>query len=223
MCFDELDHYRGVQRLWLYEREFTEAFLSEARKAAVVYDIGANVGIYSLMAAKVNPAAQVIAFEPEPHLTQLVERSAKANGFANVEVKRICLGDTDGEVQLSLAGVSGHHVAVVGEGDAITTPIARLDTLIQRGEIAPPDLIKIDAEGYEFKILNGFGDLLAKHGPKIVIEVHERFMLRYGDSFAELKALLHGAGYEGVLLREPAPGEVENVHQQSHYLFSPKR
>ncbi|HYC67395.1 MAG TPA: FkbM family methyltransferase [Brevundimonas sp.] len=223
ICFDDLDHFRGVRRLWRYEREFTDTFLEEARKATVVYDIGANVGIYSLMAAKVNPRAEIIAFEPEPHLTQLVERSARANGFANIEVKRICLGDADGEVQLSLAGVSGHHVAVAGEGKAITTPVARLDSLISRGEIAPPDLIKIDAEGYEFKILSGLGDMLARHQPRIVIEVHEHFMQRYGDSFDGLKALMRKAGYEGVLLRKPAAGEAEDVHRQSHYLFAPQR
>lgn len=223
ICFDELDHFRGVRRLWHYEREFTNTFLEEARGAAVIYDIGANVGIYSLMAAKVNPAANIVAFEPEPHLTQLIGRSAKANGFTNIDVRRICLGDADGEVQLSLAGVSGHHVAVAGEGESITTPIARLDSLIGRGEIAPPDLIKIDAEGYEFKILSGLGDMLAKHAPKIVIEVHEHFMLRYGDSFEALQALMRDAGYEGRLLRKPAPGEAEDVHRQSHYLFAPKQ
>ena len=220
VCFEDLSHYRGVRRLWLYEREFTEAFLKAASDAAVIYDVGANVGIYSLLAARANPAARVFAFEPEPRLTTLIARSAAANDFGGIEVKRVCLGDENGEMRLALSGVSGHHVSTGTETDTIPTTVARIDTLVASGQLPAPNLIKIDAEGYEYKILDGMGDLLRTHGPDIVVEIHETFMERYGDSLEKLLALMSAAGYVAVRLRQPDNGETHNVHRQSHYLFT---
>jgi hypothetical protein len=94
--------------LGAYEIPVQKALIENAQPGGVVYDVGANVGYFSLLAARrVGPEGRVYAFEPVARNAAAIERSARANGFHAVEVFEKAVGAADGAADLNLA----RHIA----------------------------------------------------------------------------------------------------------------
>ena len=139
------------------------------RPGGVVYDVGANVGFLTLIAARlVGPEGRVYAFEPIPDNARAIERNAALNGFANVTVLELALTDRSGEAVLRIPRINqGAHLAVVGdaageEDDLIvrTAPLDELDGL------RPPELVKLDVEGAESSSSGGCGAASPRTAPR---------------------------------------------------------
>jgi len=130
------------------------------------YDIGANVGFFTVIAARrVGPAGRVVAFEPVHSNAALLRRNLAANAFENAEIVEAAVGDRSGSVPfLSRTAVDGK---VHPRGDT-QVRMVRLDDL----DLPAPDLVKIDAEGAEFDVLRGARALIERHRPTIVCELH---------------------------------------------------
>lgn len=181
------------------EGDFTLVFGALASQAAVILDVGANMGLYSLLGASKNPSARVYALEPEPHNLEAIRRNLRANRLDNVTPLPLGLGDRQDTVILRLEGLSenaagtGHHV--VNQGEGLPILVADLDSLIAAGLVQPPDLIKMDIEGYEFKALKGMRRLLLEHHPDLLIEVHPAILPKHGESVEEMEAFLAALGY----------------------------
>ncbi len=145
----------------------------------VVYDIGANVGFLTIIAARlVGRQGRVIAFEPVPANLEQLRHNAAVNGFTQVTARCEALSSTDGKAifQVSadptwgkLAGIGATISRKVGE---ISVAVSRLDTLLHEGDLPFPDLIKIDVEGAEADVLDGAGDTFRKSRPILLIELH---------------------------------------------------
>lgn len=182
------------------EGDFTRAFGVLAGKAEVIADVGSNLGFYSVFAAKKNPSARVFAMEPEPYNVAALKANLAANRLDNVTVLPMALGDQDAEAVLQLeglpetAGGTAHRVASAGSGLPILT--ARMDSLIKAGIMPPPQLIKMDIEGYEYKALKGMGELLARHHPDLLIEVHPDMLLEQSESVEAMESYLADLGYD---------------------------
>lgn len=160
-----------VQRLLYLEGE---RFVAESRlvrgllaPGMRVADVGANIGYYLLLVeSAVGPDGRVICFEPEPANLRELRRNVLANGFANVEVVAAAAGAADGEVALR----SGINAAVVADGEGEhRVPMVRLDAVLAG---RPPDLLKIDVEGYEGHVLAGARGILAERRPIVFLEIH---------------------------------------------------
>lgn len=131
-----------------------------------VVDVGANIGYYLLLFESVlGPEGSIDCFEPEPENFAELARTVRGNGFANVRLHPLAVGDQTGTVSLH-TGING-AVAAPGEGE-VTVPICRLDDLVT----GPVDFLKIDVEGYEGHVLSGARRLLAEHKPKLFLEIH---------------------------------------------------
>jgi FkbM family methyltransferase len=148
------------------------------RPGDCVWDVGANVGLYSeLFAAAVGPTGRVISFEPSPGCVAIIEerRRRNASGGAPWEVIAGALGDEDGDAWLSVAAGStapGNHLAD-GAG-AATVPVRtyRGDSIVAAGYPAPA-VVKIDVEGFEGEVLDGMTSVLAMPSLRAVcVEVH---------------------------------------------------
>lgn len=134
------------------ERDALSAFVGALEPDDIVWDIGANVGTYSLLASQLG--ATVHAFEPSADARQRLERNADLNTLTPT-VHPIALSDTDGTATLSYADRSGVRELTVDEaGDTVTT--RRGDTI----DAPTPDIIKIDVEGAELAVLDGLSDRL---------------------------------------------------------------
>jgi FkbM family methyltransferase len=169
------------------ERDVEDSFLELLHPGDSVYDLGANIGWYTLLAARhVGPAGRVIAFEPKVTNAAYIAWNAAANEFDNVSVVPAAVSDQDGwAVFLD----KGPLVSRLDKDDddaqaqrrasrkqqtrrKIAVPVLSLDTWIAQTEQAPPTVVKIDIEGAEIGALRGMSKTLRSAKPALVIEPH---------------------------------------------------
>jgi FkbM family methyltransferase len=137
----------------------------------VVYDIGANVGYYSLLASElVGDKGRVFAFEPQPRAVAYLRKHLEINHVKNVTVLECAVSDKVGKARFcrGLDSSTG-HLDNQGENEVSTVT---LDSLAKEGRIPPPDVMKIDVEGGELSALTGSQTILDNHHPKIFLEMH---------------------------------------------------
>jgi len=169
-----------------------------------VIDIGANIGIFSVLMARAVGNRKVLSIEPTPAVARRLQHNISANGVAaNVIVEQCAVGATTGTVTMNtVAGMEEYSRVgamvlpdTVGRAAvAVTVPIHTLDELIARHGLKPT-LIKMDIEGSEMRALSGATVALEKHRPTIVAEVDDRMLASAGSSAAEFLGLLRGRGY----------------------------
>jgi FkbM family methyltransferase len=158
---------RTVYFTGTYEPELIAFLLSELADGDVVADVGAHIGIHSLVLTRAG--ARVIAFEPAPDSAARLRAAARANGLA-VEVVEVALGAEEGSVGLFAdprydradAGV----LSVAGAGERVAT--ARAMTLDSCG-LDRLDVLKVDVEGAEAAVLEGARETLARLRPRAVV------------------------------------------------------
>lgn len=170
-------------------------------------DIGANVGFFSLLAARlVGPRGRVLAFEPEPDLGECLRRSAAANGFAHLEHYQLALSNRSGELAFHRArdGTASSLVAEAPGREARyestrVTPVATLDELVESGrvELDAITLLKVDVEGEEPRTIAGMLGTLRRTGyPSIWCEVRgPSGSTRAPNTYLPVKQQLAELGY----------------------------
>jgi FkbM family methyltransferase len=188
---------RGIY-LWRddIEPEFKH-FTSLIDPGAVVVDIGANTGIYSLRAAaRVGPTGVVVAVEPFPELAADLHRNVMLNRFVNVRTRCLCAGGATEATQLFANFAKPNSFSLLRRDPAAVSISAlkiTLDDLFVLEKLDRLDYVKIDAEGAEQEILDGGRRVLAKHRPIIQAEVSIASVQRVNlDSYIALRA--HRAG-----------------------------
>ena len=147
------------------------------KRSFVIVDVGANVGIYSLVAKAVNPAATVCAFEPVPRFFQRLVANCERNAL-DVRCFDHALSDRDGEATLWDLAAHHHYHASLSRSDmaAHSGPVERrvvartLASVLTEGNIDGVDLVKIDVEGWEPEVIEGMGALL-RNRPTILVEI----------------------------------------------------
>ncbi len=145
-------------------------FVRIVRPGGVFYDIGANVGFYSLLASELILPGKVFAFEPSPENVQYLRSHLEINKITNVKILALALCDKQGQAFFaSEATGSMGHLATVG-GFQVQT--STLDSLLQSREILPPDYIKMDIEGAELSALRGAQECFEKYHPVLFLATH---------------------------------------------------
>lgn len=146
------------------ELEVLAAFQREITAGDVVWDVGANVGTYSLLAAL--SGAQAEAFEPGESARARLRRNAELNGVT-VTLHDVALSEENGEAVLTTESRSGiRRLSEDGAGDTVST--RRADGI----DAPQPDVVKIDVEGAELRVLQGMRDTLAD-ARTVFVEVHD--------------------------------------------------
>ena len=162
-----------------------------------VYDVGANVGIYSVSLA-LNGVQNVYAFEPSPvAVTQCVANIARNGVGEQVAVHAYGLGETDKTrvfYRSTYPELSGFERASATRWGAVVeehhmVPVRRIDGI----SLPAPDLLKIDVEGAELSVLRGARETLDKENPTIIIEIHETGLP--GNRRENLRSFLTDRGY----------------------------
>lgn len=154
---------------WLgtYERDKQELFARLLRPGMTAYDIGANVGFYSLLSSRlVGPDGMVYAFEPVPRNLRYLREHVRLDGAENVRVVECAVGESVGV--LSFDESHDPHTGRLAESGRLKVPVKNLDSLDTR----PPDLIKMDIEGAEGAALRGAVETLKSHRPTILLATH---------------------------------------------------
>jgi len=199
-----LETYWQYQRFrWMHpEIQLFEELVDELQPGDVFYDVGAHLGWHAVVAASIAEDVEVVAFEPHPKTASRLATVLQATG-QDATIKQLALYDRPGTVEFTAAPAAGAHVAGA-RGDhpdaTISVDTVDGDSLVERGEIRPPDILKVDAEGAEAEVLAGLERTIESHPPRILYcEVHEeqapvtRLLEEYGyewSSFESARPLL---------------------------------
>jgi len=160
----------------------------------VFYDLGANIGLFSLIAARiVGAAGRVFSFEPDAKVAERLRRNIAHNKISNVTVIQAGIWSTSGNVQFvadesSPERVTGKFLTVEDQAVGVPVRSVALDDFIQNAPA--PDAIKCDVEGAEVEALRGAQNLLHAKRPWIVCEMHSEANDR------QVRELLRNLGYD---------------------------
>jgi FkbM family methyltransferase len=159
----------GTHGCWLgtYEAEAQASFAAHIKRNDVVYDIGANVGFFTLLAARlVGEGGHVYAFEPLPRNLDFLRRHVALNKLTNVTILPVAVAATAGV--LKFAEGANPSMGGLSATGALEVPTVALDELQHR----PPRFMKIDVEGAESDVLAGATKTLRTHHPTIHLSTH---------------------------------------------------
>lgn len=159
--FDGISHellYEGAHEQ--YETKLFRQFLTEGM---TIVDIGANIGYYTLLGAKlVGDKGRVFAFEPEPQNFALLTRNIELNKYRNIVAVRKAVSNKTGKADLFLNRQAGAHGFLPDREDVVgvtTVETVSLDGYFEGSE-SPIDIIKIDVEGAELAVLQGMPNII---------------------------------------------------------------
>lgn len=194
----------GIHLLTLgrWETAYTALFTRLVKPGDTVLDLGANHGVYALLASQiVGPTGRVDAFEPNPRLARLVDLSLRLNGFSPwAQIHPVGVSEASGTAQLVFIDnfSGGGSVALPGgtaaAGQSIECRLVALDEMFADPAYRP-DVIKMDVEGHEGRALRGMRRVLERApGVRIMMEFVPEMMARAGVPAAEVTAMLSGLG-----------------------------
>ena len=189
-------------KLWRRNLEKTDPRLFDwaqefVRKGDVVWDVGANVGLFTFSAASIAGATgYVLAIEADGWLVELLRRSVKTRPELSAECEVMSAAVSDSvdimRFQIAARGRSTNHLADVngssqtgGVRDSMLVGTVSLDWVLER--LPAPQVVKIDVEGAEYQVLQGAHKLLSAIRPTILCEVT--------SAGAQVGQLLKGHGY----------------------------
>lgn len=131
------------------------------RSGGVFFDVGANIGSYTLIASEMSMAS-VLSFEPHPGTFRLLQENIALNQRDNVRCFNLALGQKEGEIWFSNEhGSAMNHILTESSGNAISVKCVPASTICKEHNLAP-QYVKIDVEGFEYDVLKGFGKYLGE-------------------------------------------------------------
>jgi FkbM family methyltransferase len=173
----------GIDR-YPWERMSRQIWERLCRSSGTIFDIGANSGIYAVLAKVNNPNSLVVAFEPQPNVYHVLRKNNQVNGF-DIRCEQLALSDREGMLPFynygpdtfttenTTAG-SLNKQWVTRDQSSIMVAVRKLESYIEEHDIPGIDLMKIDVETLEFDVLCGYGKYLGMHRPAILLEVQNR-------------------------------------------------
>jgi FkbM family methyltransferase len=182
------------------------------RPGDVFYDIGANVGFFSLIAGRiVGESGSVCAFEPHPQNASAVRENVGLNGFKNVRLSEIAIGRGSRSDELLMTAWDGggtlatsvaQPAALVGR---TAVQVWSLDDYIEAEQLPRPTFVKIDVEGAEMEVIEGMSKTIARDKPILIYEVDDGDEEAFQRRWAELDAAVSKFGYEVLHLEDGYP------------------
>lgn len=161
-----------------YEGETMRVFLALIKETQNIIDIGANTGLFALLAARVQPNSRVLAFEPVPFIFDMLKKNVHLNQLHNLEVSCTAIADFVGEstfyITRTNVGVPTDSSMCQGFRDQVDeyrVPTTTLDEYIKQHSIPSVDLLKIDTESTESKVIGGALEIIQRDQPFIICEV----------------------------------------------------
>jgi FkbM family methyltransferase len=169
------------------------------RPGMKVVDVGGNLGLYTvLLARQVGAAGQVISFEPDPELFDLLRENCAANGCGQVACHNLALGSRPGRMILNKMSLnSGDNHLGTGQEKAFYRPVeVQVETLDRLLPDLRPDFVKIDVQGWELEVLRGMEQTLrASPHVAVYVEFWPGGMRRAGSRPEDLFDFLQRLGF----------------------------
>lgn len=161
--------------LGTYEYKKRVLFENEVSKNDIVYDIGAHVGFYTLLASElVGVNGFVVAFEPFPQNFSHLKNHVEINNCTNVMINEAAVSNSVG-VSMFKEGTGTYTGRLTHNGE-IPVKTFSLDEFVRKHPHLMPNCLKIDVEGAEFSVLKGASNLIKKSKPKIFLATHNELV-----------------------------------------------
>ncbi|MGD0828419.1 MAG: FkbM family methyltransferase [Desulfobaccales bacterium] len=202
----------------------------------VFWDVGANIGYFSLLAAAaVGARGEVAAFEPGAAALARLQENVSLNADQidqkdqNIRIFNLAAADADGEAVLyrreGIADSSASlYTGAAGAAGGETCATVALDRFLKKKGLRPPDFIKLDVEGAELAALQGAAAILADFQPLLLVEMEEKNLQAAGASKAAIQVFLRDYGYRAAHLRKGRwrlLDDVNNTRGRNLFWFNP--
>jgi FkbM family methyltransferase len=213
-----------------YEINSITCIQNHLQKGGVFFDIGANIGCHSLIAAeKVGENGQIHAFEAISKTYKKLQANIELNGFKNIHTNQVAVYNKSATLDFYIANDDNLGMSSLYQRKDISTNLEQveaitLDSYVQNNRIEKIDFIKIDIEGAELSAIQGMQETLRHFKPNLLIEISEEIIHETNQSSLGIISLLQQLGYSMYALTESGDLietqiEISNIHD---YFFSIK-
>jgi FkbM family methyltransferase len=197
------------------ETEVQHVLREFVRPGDVFFDVGANVGFFTLLAARfVGPTGTVVAFEPQPENLEALRGNVSLNGFTNVIVDSRAVSSSSGTRVLDWRNPPTARLvdgSQAHSGRSFSVGTTSIDDYVADNPGHAPRMVKIDVEGHELDVIQGMKRTLLEHGPTILCEMHR--------TNRQLASALRALGYQMRVLEEDV--SVEEAPWWAHVIAHP--
>lgn len=157
---------------------------------ATILDVGANLGNHAIYWARYRNAKQIICFEPIPSTFENLSQNIEVNGLGDrIEAHQVAMGDQEGRARIDKWSERNRGATVLVPEPGGDIVLTSLDAAASVQKLERVDVLKIDVEGFEGRVIAGARNLISSHKPVIFIEIFKK-------NFREIDGLLGGLGYE---------------------------
>jgi len=183
-----------------YEPEETQWMKQYIQPGMVVFDVGANIGYYTILLSKlVGENGAVHSFEAAPTTFNRLKEHMRINLCTNIRVHQLAVSDKNGECMIYCAEDSNTGESRLEGFDGFknkeSVSCITLDSYFQKEPVNKVDFIKIDVEGAEMLVINGALSLLNNQRPTVMLEINPLFLSRMGSDVTTLIATIKNIGY----------------------------
>jgi FkbM family methyltransferase len=202
-----LDYIHGTSEI-----PVQQALADHLAQGGVFYDIGANTGFFSLIAANiVGPKGAVYAFEPVPENADVLRRNATLNRFGHLELFPVAVADKSGEAEIFVsewdggAALASSPVSSPDLCGSKRVTVVTLDEFIRARQLRIPSVIKIDVEGVELSVLHGMRETIKDHKPVLMCEIDDGKRDAFQRRWLEMDDYIQKLGYTIIHLESSYP------------------
>jgi len=198
-------------------------FLAQTDRKSRLLDIGALHGIFSLVFAARSPDRRVVAVDASPIAFARLLYNVHQNRLANITPIECALSDATGDLLMHYEWEHAVAAKTDGAADKLLSVEKQTGDELCRNLAFAPDVMKVDVEGHEIKVLRGLSKTIEQYRPLIFLEVHPARIQEEGDSLVELTDLLAQKGYRASTLHEEMVSwdEFRRLNQDCRVILQP--
>jgi FkbM family methyltransferase len=204
------------------EQKALDNFIGHLKTSDTIIDIGANIGYTTLLFSKTVQQGKVLSIEPSKELYNTINDHLTLNKITNVTCLNIGLGETEKTAQLYKVSENNSGMNRVFENaetgfNSESISIKTLDDVVWEQRIEKVNAIKIDVEGYEYKILKGAYNTIKTHKPILLVEIDDLNLKEQQASPMEVFKFLEGLNYSIIEASDLKPIEMQKDYTGVHF------
>jgi FkbM family methyltransferase len=214
MVLDDCPVSKRLSKIGIYEPLETALFKRTLKPSDVFLDIGAHIGYYSLMAAKIIKTGEIHAFEPYVDSHELLMENLALNKCKNVETYLMAASNKSEMSKLFIDEKNkGNNSLYSQKGcDVITTETIKIDDMFTGKKV---DFVKIDTQGHEIEVLIGMQDVIKNNKLKMIIEYYPYGLRRMGHREIDFFKIINALGFDIYKIKAGALAKINNFQKFS--------
>ena len=184
-----VSYYEGFSRYYPNcELQTKRWFVENIAPDWIMFDVGANIGYFSILFSRLTTKGKIYAFEPT-RTVDLLRTNLMHHRCHNVEVMQLALGTASGRIEENIYRIWGQPP------EKMPYDFSTIDEIVERLDLARLDCLKIDCDSFDFEVLRGGSKTLEHFNPWIVVELNHALAIR-NQSVPEVLEWLLDRGYD---------------------------